>query len=80
MKFLFKFLFVLTIFWEIIIYFFENWLFLFLLIKALEFLLLNQMIKNLDDILKDKMLILNEKDKKNLFDLLKNEDEKKVKA
>jgi hypothetical protein len=51
-----------------------------LLIKALEFLLLNQMIKNLDDILKDKMLILNEKDKKNLFDLLKNEDEKKVKA
>ena len=38
------------------------------------------MIKILDDILKEKMLNLNEKGKKNLFDLLKKEDEKKVKA
>jgi hypothetical protein len=35
-----------------------------LLIKALESLLLNQMIKILDDILKEKMINLNEKDKK----------------
>lgn len=45
--------------------------------EALECLLLKQMIKILDDILKEKMLNLNEEDKKKLFDFFKNEDEKK---
>jgi len=42
---------------------------------AIECLLLKEMIKILDDMLKEKMLNLNEEDKKNLFDLLKKEDE-----
>jgi hypothetical protein len=45
--------------------------------KALECLLLKQMIKILDDILKEKMLSLNEEDKKNLLGLFEKEDEKK---
>jgi translation initiation factor 2 alpha subunit (eIF-2alpha) len=48
--------------------------------KALECLLVKQMIKILDDMLKERMLNLKEEDKKNLFDLLKNEDEKKSKS
>ena len=48
--------------------------------KALECLLVKQMIKNLDGMLKERMLNLKEEDKKNLFDLLKNEDEKKSKS
>lgn len=42
---------------------------------AIECLLLKEIIKILDDMLKEKMLNLNEGDKKNLFDLLKKEDE-----
>ena len=37
------------------------------------------MIKFLDDILKEKMLYLNEEDKKNLLGLFEKEDEKKRK-
>lgn len=48
--------------------------------KALKCLLVKQMIKNLDGMLKERMLNLKEEDKKNLFDLLKNEDEKKSKS
>ena len=47
--------------------------------KALEYLLLKQMLKILDDILKEKMLYLNEEDKKNLLGLFEKEDEKKRK-
>ena len=43
--------------------------------KALECLLLNQMIKILDDMLKERMLKLNEEDKKIIFGILENKDE-----
>jgi hypothetical protein len=43
--------------------------------KALECLMLKQMIKILDSMLTERMLILNEEDKKRLFDLLDKKDD-----
>ena len=43
--------------------------------KALECLMLKQMIKILDSMLTERMLILNEEDKKRLFDLLEKKDD-----
>ena len=48
--------------------------------KALQCLLLMQMIKILDDILKEKMLNLNEKDKKNYLIYWKMKMKKKTKS
>ena len=49
-------------------------------VEALECLLLKQVVKILDDMIKEKMLNLNEEDKKRLFDLFQNEnDENKAK-
>ena len=45
-------------------------------VEALECLLLKQVVKILDDMIKEKMLNLNEEDKKRLFDLFQNENEK----
>ena len=45
-------------------------------VTALECLLLKQVVKILDDMIKEKMLNLNEEDKKRLFDLFQNENEK----
>ena len=45
-------------------------------VTALECLLLKQVVKILDDMIKEKMLNLNEEDKKRLFDLFQNESEK----
>ena len=45
-------------------------------VEALECLLLKQVVKILDDMIKEKMLNLNEEDKKRLFDLFQNENDK----
>ena len=45
-------------------------------VESLECLLLKQVVKILDDMIKEKMLNLNEEDKKRLFDLFQNENEK----
>ena len=45
-------------------------------VEALECLLLKQVVKILDDMIKEKMIYLNEEDKKRLFDLFQNENEK----
>jgi Mg/Co/Ni transporter MgtE len=45
-------------------------------VEALECLLLKQVVKILDDMIKEKMIYLNEEDKKRLFDLFQNENDK----
>ena len=45
-------------------------------VESLECLLLKQVVKILDDMIKEKMIYLNEEDKKRLFDLFQNENDK----
>ena len=45
-------------------------------VEAIECLLLKQVVKILDDMIKEKMIYLNEEDKKRLFDLFQNENDK----